>query len=239
MKTTHTILIVDDDVDILEALKIYLSKDEYQLLTARNGKDAVDIVKTEDVDLVLMDIMMPIMDGIKATEEIRKLTNIPIILLTAKSEDQDKVNGLDIGADDYITKPFNPSEVLARVNSQLRRYHQLGGVSADTDELMIGGIILDDTTKKVSVDGNEVTLTPMEFGILKMLMKQPGKVFTSAEIYKNVWNDEPIGSESVIVIAVHIRHLREKIEIDPSEPRYIKVVWGQGYKMEDSHERAQ
>lgn len=238
MKTTHTILIVDDDVDILEALKIYLSKDEYQLLTARNGKDAVDIVKTEDVDLVLMDIMMPIMDGIKATKEIRNLTNIPIIfLLTAKSEDQDKVNGLDIGADDYITKPFNPSEVLARVNSQLRRYHQLGGVSADTDELMIGGIILDDTTKKVSVDGNEVTLTPMEFGILKMLMKQPGKVFTSAEIYKNVWNDEPIGSESVI--AVHIRHLREKIEIDPSEPRYIKVVWGQGYKMEDSHERAQ
>ena len=184
MKTTHTILIVDDDVDILEALKIYLSKDEYQLLTARNGKDAVDIVKTEDVDLVLMDIMMPIMDGIKVTEEIRKLTNIPIILLTAKSEDQDKVNDLDIGADDYITKPFNPSEVLARVNSQLRRYHQLGGVSADTDELMIGGIILDDTTKKVSVDGNEVTLTPMEFGILKMLMKQPGKVFTSAEIYK-------------------------------------------------------
>ena len=234
MKTTHTILIVDDDVDILEALKIYLSKDEYQLLTARNGKDAVDIVKTEEVDLVLMDIMMPIMDGIKATKEIRNLTNIPIILLTAKSEDQDKVNGLGIGADDYITKPFNPSEVLARVNSQLRRYHQLGGVSADTDELMIGGIILDDTTKKVSVDGNEVTLTPMEFGIL---MKQPGKVFTSAEIYKNVWNDEPIGSESVI--AVHIRHLREKIEIDPSEPRYIKVVWGQGYKMEDSHERAQ
>ena len=237
MKTTHTILIVDDDVDILEALKIYLSKDEYQLLTARNGKDAVDIVKTEEVDLVLMDIMMPIMDGIKATGEIRKLTNIPIILLTAKSEDQDKVNGLDIGADDYITKPFNPSEVLVHVNSQLRRYHQLSGVSADTDELMIGGIILDDTTKKVSVDGNEVTLTPMEFGILKMLMKQPGKVFTSAEIYKNVWNDEPIGSESVI--AVHIRHLREKIEIYPSEPRYIKVVWGQGYKMEDSHKRAQ
>ena len=233
MKTTHTILIVDDDIDILEALKIYLSKDEYRLLTALNGKDAVDIVKSEAVDLVLMDIM----DGIKATEEIRKLTNIPIILLTAKSEDNDKVVGLDCGADDYITKPFNPSEVLARINSQLRRYHQLGGVSADTNELVIGGIVLDDSTKKVTVDDNEVALTPMEFGILKMLMKQPGKVFTSAEIYKKVWNDEPIGSESVI--AVHIRHLREKIEIDPSEPRYIKVVWGQGYKMEDSHERVQ
>ena len=235
MKTTHTILIVDDDIDILEALKIYLSKDEYRLLTARNGQDAVDIVRAENVDLVLMDIMMPIMDGIKATNKIRKLTNIPIILLTAKSEDQDKINGLDIGADDYITKPFNPSEVLARVNSQLRRYHQLGGVGVD--KLVIGGIVLDDSTKKVSVDGNEVSLTPMEFGILKMLMKQPGRVFTSSDIYKNVWNDEPIGSESVI--AVHIRHLREKIEIDPSEPRYIKVVWGQGYKMEDSHERAQ
>ena len=237
MKTTHTILIVDDDIDILEALKIYLSKDEYRLLTAQNGKDAVDIVKAETVDLVLMDIMMPIMDGIKATEEIRKITNIPIILLTAKSEDNDKVVGLDCGADDYITKPFNPSEVLARINSQLRRYHQLGGVSADTNELVIGGIVLDDSTKKVTVDDNEVALTPMEFGILKMLMKQPGKVFTSAEIYKKVWNNEPIGSESVI--AVHIRHLREKIEIDPSEPRYIKVVWGQGYKMEDSHERVQ
>lgn len=237
MKTTHTILIVDDDIDILEALKIYLSKDEYRLLTARNGQDAVDIVRAEPVDLVLMDIMMPIMDGIKATNKIRKLTNIPIILLTAKSEDQDKINGLDIGADDYITKPFNPSEVLARVNSQLRRYHQLGGVGTGVDKLVIGGIVLDDATKKVSVDGNEVSLTPMEFGILKMLMKQPGRVFTSSDIYKNVWNDEPIGSESVI--AVHIRHLREKIEIDPSEPRYIKVVWGQGYKMEDSHERAQ
>ena len=232
MKTTHTILIVDDDIDILEALKIYLSKDEYRLLTAQNGKDAVDIVKAETVDF-----MMPIMDGIKATEEIRKLTNIPVILLTAKSEDNDKVEGLNGGADDYITKPFNPSEVLARVNSQLRRYHQLGGVSADSNELVIGEIVLDDSTKKVTVADNEVALTPMEFGILKMLMKQPGKVFTSAEIYKNVWNDEPIGSESVI--AVHIRHLREKIEIDPSEPRYIKVVWGQGYKMEDSHERAQ
>ena len=237
MKTTHTILIVDDDIDILEALKIYLSKDEYRLLTARNGQDAVDIVRAENVDLVLMDIMMPIMDGIKATNKIRKLTNIPIIVLTAKSEDQDKINVLDIGADDYITKPFNPSEVLARVNSQLRRYHQLGGVGARVDKLVIGGIVLDDATKKVSVDGNEVSLTPMEFGILKMLMKQPGRVFTSSDIYKNVWNDEPIGSESVI--AVHIRHLREKIEIDPSEPRYIKVVWGQGYKMEDSHERAQ
>ena len=225
MKTTHTILIVDDDIDILEALKIYLSKDEYRLLTARNGQDAVDIVRAENVDLVLMDIMMPIMDGIKVTNKIRKLTNIPIILLTAKSEDH------------YITKPFNPSEVLARVNSQLRRYHQLGGVGAGVDKLVIGGIVLDDSTKKVSVDGNEVSLTPMEFGILKMLMKQPGRVFTSSDIYKNVWNDEPIGSESVI--AVHIRHLREKIEIDPSEPRYIKVVWGQGYKMEDSHERAQ
>ena len=232
-----TLLLVEDEDSIRESMQEVFGGVFQKVISASNGDEGLKKFKKFSPDIVIADIMMPIMDGIKATEEIRKLTNIPIILLTAKSEDNDKVVGLDCGADDYITKPFNPSEVLARINSQLRRYHQLGGVSADTNELVIGGIVLDDSTKKVTVDDNEVALTPMEFGILKMLMKQPGKVFTSAEIYKNVWNDEPIGSESVI--AVHIRHLREKIEIDPSEPRYIKVVWGQGYKMEDSHERVQ
>ena len=232
-----TLLLVEDEDSIRESMQEVFGGVFQKVISASNGDEGLKKFKKFSPDIVIADIMMPIMDGIKATEEIRKLTNIPIILLTAKSEDNDKVVGLDCGADDYITKPFNPSEVLARINSQLRRYHQLGGVSADTNELVIGGIVLDDSTKKVTVDDNEVALTPMEFGILKMLMKQPGKVFTSSEIYKNVWNDEPIGSESVI--AVHIRHLREKIEIDPSEPRYIKVVWGQGYKMEDSHERVQ
>ena len=179
--------------------------------------------------------MMPVMDGIKATQLIRQITNIPIILLSAKSEDVDKINGLNIGADDYITKPFYLDVVVAHIKAQLRRYKHLGDVNKHTKLIILGGLTLDDTAKKVSVEGQPISLTPMEFGILKMLMRQPGKVFTSSEIYKNVWHDKPIGSESII--AVHIRHLREKIEIDPSEPRYIKVVWGQGYKMEDSNEK--
>lgn len=229
-----TILIVDDEADICEALRIYLSPGGHRLLIAHTGREAVDYVEREDVDLVLMDIMMPQMDGISATAQLRKKHNIPIILLTAKSEDSDKILGLNIGADDYITKPFAPMEVVARVQSQLRRYMQLGGQVKKPDSVTIGGIALDDAEKKVTVDGEAVSLTPMEYGILRLLMMEPGRVFTSAEIYREVWKDEPFGSDGVV--AVHIRHLREKVEINPSEPRYIKVVWGQGYRMEKQHE---
>ncbi len=225
-----TILVVDDDRDICEALKIYLAPAGHDVLTAYNGKEALKVLAQEQVDLVLMDIMMPQMDGISATEKIRETSNIPVILLTAKSEENDKIHGLDIGADDYITKPFHPEEVIARVNSQLRRYMRLGGMTQKSDQLSIGGIFLDDASKQVTVDGEPVSLTPMEYGILKFLMTNPGHVYSSSEIYEAVWQDQSIGNESTV--AVHIRHLREKIEINPSDPRYIKVVWGQGYKME-------
>ena len=225
-----TILVVDDDRDICEALKIYLAPAGHEVLTAYNGKEALEVLAQEQVDLVLMDIMMPQMDGISATEKIRETSNIPVILLTAKSEENDKIHGLDIGADDYITKPFHPEEVIARVNSQLRRYMRLGGMTQKSDQLSIGGIFLDDASKQVTVDGEPVSLTPMEYGILKFLMTNPGHVYSSSEIYEAVWQDQSIGNESTV--AVHIRHLREKIEINPSDPRYIKVVWGQGYKME-------
>jgi DNA-binding response OmpR family regulator len=225
-----TILVVDDDRDICEALKIYLAPAGHDVLTAYNGKEALEVLAQEQVDLVLMDIMMPQMDGISATEKIRETSNIPVILLTAKSEENDKIHGLDIGADDYITKPFHPEEVIARVNSQLRRYMRLGGMTQKSDQLSIGGIFLDDASKQVTVDGEPVSLTPMEYGILKFLMTNPGHVYSSSEIYEAVWQDQSIGNESTV--AVHIRHLREKIEINPSDPRYIKVVWGQGYKME-------
>ncbi|MBR2811430.1 MAG: response regulator transcription factor [Solobacterium sp.] len=224
------ILIADDDRDICTALKIYLSGTEHEVLEAHNGKQALDIVTRRSVDLVLMDIMMPGMDGIEATRHIREFSNIPVILLTAKSEDTDKINGLDIGADDYVTKPFNPEELIARINSQLRRYMKLGGADRKPDQLTIGSIVLDDTSKIVTVDGETVPLTPMEYGIIKLLMENPGVVFSSAEIYEKVWKGHPIGNENTV--AVHIRHLREKIEIDPSNPKYIKVVWGHGYKME-------
>ncbi|MBQ9037616.1 MAG: response regulator transcription factor [Erysipelotrichaceae bacterium] len=227
------ILIVDDEKDIVDALRIYLSGNDYQLYEAYTGKQALDIVKDNEIDLILMDIMMPEMDGIRATHELRKITNIPIIFLTAKSEDVDKVLGLEIGADDYITKPFNPTEVIARVKSQLRRYTQLGGKTINNMVYQNGGIILDDEKKTVTVDGNIIDVTPMEYGILKLLIQNPGKVFSSYEIYKNVWNDELMLNDGVV--SVHIRHLREKIEINPSEPRYIRVVWGQGYKMEEYH----
>ncbi|MBR4161899.1 MAG: response regulator transcription factor [Solobacterium sp.] len=225
-----TILVVDDDRDICEALKIYLAPSGHEVLTAYNGKEALAVLGQKHVDLVLMDIMMPQMDGISATEKIRETSNIPVILLTAKSEENDKIHGLDIGADDYITKPFHPEEVIARVNSQLRRYMRLGGITQKSDQLSIGGIFLDDASKQVTVDGEPVSLTPMEYGILKFLMANPGHVYSSSEIYEAVWQDQSIGNESTV--AVHIRHLREKIEINPSDPRYIKVVWGQGYKME-------
>lgn len=230
-----TVLIVDDEKDIVSALKIYLRPEGYDLLEAYTGLEALEIVKNRPVDLVLMDIMMPGMDGMQATSLLREISNIPVILLTAKSEDTDKIMGLNIGADDYITKPFNPAEVVARVRSQLRRYMRLGGQPVTPGKLVIGGIVLDDAAKSVTVDDVPISLTPMEFGILKLLMEQPGQVFSSEEIYRRVWKDTPLGSEGTV--AVHIRHLREKIEINPSEPRYIKVVWGQGYKVEAVNEK--
>ena len=227
----YNILICDDQPDIVNALKIYLSPEGYRLFTAFNGSDALELVRQEDIHLVLLDVMMPKMDGITATARIRELSNIPIILLTAKSETEDMVLGLNVGADDYITKPFVPVEVLARVRSQLRRYAKLGSRTQETQgELMVGGITLNDGTKTVTVDGEPVSLTPIEYSILKLLMSNPGKVYSTKLLYEEVWQEAALGSEGAV--AVHIRHLREKIEINPSEPRYLKVVWGQGYKME-------
>ncbi len=226
----YNILICDDEIDIVNALKIYLSHEEYHFLEAYNGRDAVKIVKEQEIHLIIMDIMMPVMDGMEAMIKIREFSNVPVILLTAKGEDVDKILGLNTGADDYITKPFNPMEVNARVKSQLRRYMQLGsGVKQETI-LQIGGIELNDRTKSVTLDGENVNLTPTEYDILKLFMKNPGRVFSPREIYELVWKDLPYGSEGTV--AVHIRHLREKLEIDPAEPRYLKVVWGQGYKLE-------
>ncbi len=226
----YNILICDDDRDIVAALKIYLSGEGYGILEAHTGREALEVVARETVHLILMDIMMPEMDGISATSKLREEYNIPIILLTAKGEDTDKVLGLNIGADDYITKPFNPVEVTARVKSQLRRYTMLGGMEKSPDHIVIGGIDLDDAGKSVTVDGEPVSLTPTEFAILKLLMENPGKVFSSGAIYAHVSGGYALSAESSV--AVHIRHIREKIEITPSEPRYIKVVWGQGYKFE-------
>ena len=226
----YNILICDDEKDIVSALSIYLSTENYQVFTAYTGQEALEVVAQNDIHLILMDIMMPEMDGIIATAKLREVSNIPIILLTAKSEDADKVLGLNIGADDYITKPFNPIEVIARVRSQLRRYTSLGGMAKKASQFVIGGIVLDDEAKTVTVDGEMISLTPSEYNILKMLMENPGRVFSSAQIYERIWNEDAYGTGSVV--AVHIRHLREKIEIDPSNPRYLKVVWGLGYKME-------
>lgn len=226
----YNILVCDDEKDIVSALKIYLSSENYNVFEAYSGKEALQVIKTNDIHLVLMDIMMPEMDGISAMVKIREINNIPIILLTAKSEDTDKVLGLNIGADDYITKPFNPVEVMARVKSQLRRYMLLGGGMVKPARLCIGGIEIDDISKTVTLDGDNVNLTPTEYDILKLFMENPGQVFSPKVIYNRVWKDKFYGSESTV--AVHIRHLREKLEINPAEPRYLKVVWGQGYKME-------
>lgn len=226
----YNILICDDERDIVSALKIYLEAEGYNTFAAYNGKEALKVLDERDIHLVLMDIMMPELDGISAMVKIRESSNVPVILLTAKGEDTDKVLGLNVGADDYITKPFNPVEMLARVRSQLRRYMQLGGGAVRDDVLRIGGISLDDRSKEVTVDGETVSLTPTEYDILKFLMQHPGEVFQPKVIYRRVWDDEPYGAESTV--AVHIRHLREKIEINPAEPRYIKAIWGQGYKME-------
>ena len=233
----YNILVCDDEKDIVSALEIYLTSEGYRVFKAYNGKEALGVIQKEDIHLVLLDVMMPEMDGITAMVEIRKITNIPVILLTAKSEDNDKVLGLNIGADDYITKPFNPIEVMARVKSQLRRYMSLGGGAVKPSVLAVGGIELDDNAKIVTVDGDVVNLTPTEYDILKLFMENTDTVFSPKDIYRLVWNDSPIGAEGTV--AVHIRHLREKIEITPAEPRYIKVVWGKGYKMSGGTEKAQ
>ena len=226
----YNILICDDEKDIVNALKIYLHDENYRLFEAFDGAEALAVIEKNEIHLVLMDIMMPEMDGISAMVKMREVSNVPVSLITAKSEDADKVLGLTVGADDYITKPFNPVEVTARVKSQLRRYMQLGGGNMRQELLRVGGIELDDVEKTVMLDGEAVALTPTEYEILKLLMQNPGQVFSPKEIYRRIWNDLPYGSENTV--AVHIRHLREKLEINPAEPRYIKVVWGQGYKCE-------
>ena len=226
----HSILVCDDERDIVAALKIYLEAEGYGVVCAYNGAQALELMDREDVSLVLLDVMMPVMDGITAMIKLREKSNVPVIMLTAKSEDTDKILGLNIGADDYVTKPFNPVEVIARVRSQLRRYTQLGGSTAEPNKFVNGGLMLDDQSKEVCVDGEIVSLTPTEYDILKFFMRNPGKVYSPRELYVSVWGAEPYGAESTV--AVHIRHIREKTEINPAEPRYIKSVWGQGYKME-------
>ena len=228
----YNILICDDERDIVSALKIYLSCEDYQIYEAYDGIRALEIVRTTKIHLILMDIMMPHLDGISATAKLREESNVPIILLTAKSESGDKILGLNVGADDYITKPFDPAEVVARVRSQLRRYVKLGAMPQPmTSEVYtVGPLCLNAEEKTVTVDGDPVTLTPIEFNILKLLIRHPGRIYSSSQIYELVWNETPIGAENAV--SVHIRHLRQKIEIDPSNPRYLKVVWGMGYKLE-------
>ncbi len=225
----YNIVVCDDDRDIVSALTVYLTGEGYRVLPAYTGQEALDWMEQEEVHLILMDIMMPGLDGLGATERLRERSNVPVILLTAKSEDCDKVQGLNLGADDYVTKPFSPTEVLARVKSQLRRYTVLGGRQEET-LLINGGIEMTDRDKQVTVDGQERSLTPLEYSILHLLMLHPGQVFSTRQLYEQVWKDTFYGSENTV--AVHIRHLREKIEIDPGNPRYLKVVWGVGYKME-------
>ena len=227
----YRILICDDEKDIVSALEIYLKAEGYEIFKTYNGKEALSIMKQEEIHLVLMDIMMPEMDGIHVMTELRKHSNVPVILLTAKSEDTDKVLGLNVGADDYITKPFNPVELQARVKSQIRRYMQLGSGQVQTNTYSIGGIFMDDKLKEVTLDGELVSLTKMEYNILKFFLQHPGESFSPKEIYQNVWKDSPIGNERTV--AVHIRHLREKLEYNPAEPRYLKAMWGRGYKIEE------
>lgn len=226
------ILVCDDDKEIVDAIDIYLSQEGYHILKAYDGLQAIEIMKKEEVHLILLDIMMPNLDGIRATRKIRETSSVPIIMLSAKSEDVDKILGLNIGADDYITKPFNPLELIARVKSQLRRYTQLGNLATEEKEAVYvcGGLVVNDDLKTVTVDGEPVKLTPIEYNILVLLIKNQGKVFSIEQIYENIWNEEAIGVDNTV--AVHIRHIREKIEINPREPRYLKVVWGIGYKIE-------
>ncbi len=226
------ILVCDDDKEIVDAIDIYLSQEGYHILKAYDGLQAIEIMKKEEVHLILLDIMMPNLDGIRATRKIRETSSVPIIMLSAKSEDVDKILGLNIGADDYITKPFNPLELIARIKSQLRRYTQLGNLATEEKEAVYvcGGLVVNDDLKTVTVDGEPVKLTPIEYNILVLLIKNQGKVFSIEQIYENIWNEEAIGADNTV--AVHIRHIREKIEINPREPRYLKVVWGIGYKIE-------
>lgn len=226
-----TVLVVDDDREIVESIAIFLQADGYLVRKAYNGLEALDIVMNENVHLIILDIMMPELDGIKTLLKVRESKNLPIILLSAKSEDADKILGLTAGADDYITKPFNPSELVARVKSQLRRYTQLGAMQIKETQIVIRGLVLDTESKSVTVDGEAVRLTPLEYKILELLCRHPGRVFSTEEIYRQVWNDDIVSDNA---IAVHVRHIREKIEINPKEPRYLKVVWGVGYKIERS-----
>lgn len=227
----YTILVCDDDKEIVDAIQIYLNTEGYNVIKAYNGHEALQIVKEREVHLILLDIMMPMMDGIRATMKLRESNNIiPIILLTAKSEDCDKVLGLNIGADDYITKPFNPLEMIARVKSALRRYTQLGSLSENKNIYSSGGLVIDDEAKEVTVDGESIKLTPIEYNLLKLLVKNKGKVFSISEIYEQIWNEPSYGADNIV--AVHIRHIREKIEINSKDPKYLKVAWGIGYKVE-------
>ncbi len=225
------ILVCDDDREIVEAIEIYLSQEGYKILKAYDGMQALKILEEQEVHLLIIDVMMPKLDGIRATLKIREKSSIPIIILSAKSEDVDKILGLNIGADDYVTKPFNPLELVARVKSQIRRYTKLGNMQGEGSNIYsVGGLTINDDLKEVTVDGETVKMTPIEYNILLLLAKNPGKVFSIEQIYQNIWNEEAIGADNTV--AVHIRHIREKIEINPKEPRYLKVVWGVGYKIE-------
>ena len=225
------ILVCDDDKEIVEAIEIYLQQEGYQVFRAYDGEDALKILKEEEIHLLIIDVMMPKLDGIRATLKIREESSIPIIILSAKSEDTDKILGLNVGADDYITKPFNPLELVARVKSQLRRYTKLGNAAENGQAVyQVGGLAINDELKEVTVDGEIVKLTPIEYNILLLLVKNQGKVFSIDQIYESIWNEDAIGVDNTV--AVHIRHIREKIEINPKEPRYLKVVWGVGYKIE-------
>ena len=227
----QTILVCDDDKDIVEAIDIYLTQEGYRVLKAYDGLQALEILKKEEVHLLIIDIMMPKLDGIHATLRIREESSIPIIILSAKTEDADKIMGLNIGADDYVTKPFSPLELVARVKSQLRRYTKLGTMAENTENVFrTGGLVVDDDKKQVTVDGENIRLTPMEFNILCFLVRNAGKVYSIEQIYESIWNEEAIGVDNTV--AVHIRHIREKIEINPKDPQYLKVVWGIGYKVE-------
>ena len=227
-----TILVCDDDKEIVDAIEIYLIQEGYQVVKAYDGEQALDMLRTKKIDLMVIDVMMPKLDGIRATLKIREKHSIPIIILSAKSEDVDKILGLNVGADDYVTKPFNPLELVARVKSQIRRYTQFGGNAKEQKDTIYetGGLQMNDDLKQVTVDGESVKLTPIEYNILKLLMKNQGRVFSINQIYESIWNEEAIGADNTV--AVHIRHIREKIEINPREPRYLKVVWGVGYKIE-------
>ena len=225
------ILVCDDDREIVDAIEIYLEQEGFQVVKAYDGEEAIAAIKVGDIDLMIIDVMMPKLDGIRATLQIRKENNLPIIILSAKTEDADKILGLNVGADDYMTKPFNPLELIARVKSQLRRSTQLSNKEDNESRYEVGGLVIEDDLKRVTIDGEEIKLTPIEYNILLLLVKNKGKVYSINQIYENIWNEEAIGADNTV--AVHIRHIREKIEINPKEPRYLKVVWGVGYKIDN------